>query len=58
MTEWQGPLRIPEEMIVYLNPTVYRAAEQAGFDMRYYRVLEPIPMIATRRPMRKMKGGE
>lgn len=33
------------EMITYLGPLQYRDAERQGFDMRYYRRVEPIPMM-------------
>jgi hypothetical protein len=29
--------------VVFLPPAVYDAAERAGFDMRQYRRVEPIP---------------
>jgi hypothetical protein len=32
----------PEEMIVFLRPDLYAAAEAQGVDMRYYRRVEPL----------------
>ena len=31
-------------MFIYIAPKIYRAMEAAGFDMRFYREVKPVPL--------------
>lgn len=31
--------------VVFISPALYDAAEQAGYDMGYYRKVKPIPPV-------------